>query len=159
MGKCDGNGEVQISSGRRRSGSSTFGLGLGEGLRAGQSPCGLGLGDALQLPKEDVAGAMRVLRTHEASAVRRMCDGAAPRPSRPFSQGPSGVVCFYVLCCRTRVTNIYHQVRICFLLRIVQQDALSEVTQFIYLAKPRVFMDGITALLMKRQGVGRDGER
>ena len=38
----------------------------------------MGLGAALQLPTEDVAGAMRVLRAPEASAVRRMCGGAAP---------------------------------------------------------------------------------
>ena len=41
----------------------SFGLGRGpgEGLRAGQSSCGVGLGDALQLPKEDLASAVRVL--------------------------------------------------------------------------------------------------
>ena len=63
----DGNGEVQISSGRRRFVSGGLGSGLGEGLRAGQPPCGLGLGDAFQLPNEDFAP--------EASAVRRMCRG------------------------------------------------------------------------------------
>ena len=62
----------------RRSRSSSFGLGLGRGLRAGQPRCGVGLGDALQLPKEDLAGPMRVLRASEASEVRRMCGGAAP---------------------------------------------------------------------------------
>ena len=34
-----------------------------------QSPCGLGLGNALQLPKQDVAGAVWLLRAPEASAV------------------------------------------------------------------------------------------
>ena len=34
--------------------------------------------DALQLPKEDLAGAWWVLRTPEASVVRRMVGGAAP---------------------------------------------------------------------------------
>ena len=48
-----------------------------DGLRAGQSPCGVGLGDAVQLPKEDIAGAMRVLRAPLATAVRRMCGGTA----------------------------------------------------------------------------------
>ena len=38
----------------------------------------MGLSDALQLPKEDLASAVRVLRASEASAVRRMCGGAAP---------------------------------------------------------------------------------
>ena len=61
-----------------RSRSCSFGLGLGKGLRAGESPCGLGLGHALQLPEEDIAGAVRVLRAPEASAVRGMRGGAAP---------------------------------------------------------------------------------
>ena len=37
----------------------------------------VGLGDSLQLPKEDTAGAVRVLRASEAGAVRRMRGGAA----------------------------------------------------------------------------------
>ena len=53
-----------------------LGLGPGKGARAGQSSCGVGQGNALQLPKEDPASAMRVLRA-PASAVRRMCGGAA----------------------------------------------------------------------------------
>ena len=36
------------------------------------------VGDALQLLEEDIAGAVWVLRAPEASAVRRMCGGAAP---------------------------------------------------------------------------------
>ena len=72
FGKCGGNGEIQISSGRRRFGSGGLVSGPGEGLRAGQSSCCVGLGDALQLPKEDLASAMRVLRASEASAVRMM---------------------------------------------------------------------------------------
>ena len=56
---------MQIPSRRRRIGSS----GIDEGLRAGQSPRRAGLGDALQLPKEDIAGAMLVLRAPGASAV------------------------------------------------------------------------------------------
>ena len=40
--------------------------------------CGVGMGDALhQLPKEDLAGAVLVLRAPEASAVRGMCGRAA----------------------------------------------------------------------------------
>ena len=34
--------------------------------------------DALQLPKEDFAGVVRILRAPEASAVRRVCGGSAP---------------------------------------------------------------------------------
>ena len=77
LGKFDGDGEVQVPSKGRRFGSSGPGAGPGEGIRAGQSPFSVGLGDALQLP-EDTAGAMWVLRAPEASAVRRMCGGAAP---------------------------------------------------------------------------------
>ena len=78
LGKFDGNGEVQISSGRRRFGSGGLGSGLGEGLRARQPSGGLGLGNALQLPKKDLAGALWILRAPEACAVSRMCGGAAP---------------------------------------------------------------------------------
>ena len=78
--KFDGNGEVQISCGRRRFvGSGGIGPGPGEGLGKGQSPCGAGLGDALQLPKKDIAGAMRVLRAPEAGSVRRMRGGSDHR--------------------------------------------------------------------------------
>ena len=76
MGNFDGHGEVQISSRRRRFGSSGLGAGAGEGIRVGPSPCGLCQGDALQLPKEDLAGAMWVRRVPEASAVCRMCGRA-----------------------------------------------------------------------------------
>ena len=56
LGNFDGNGVIQISSGRRRFGS-----------------------DALhQLPKEDLAGALWALRAPEASALRRMFGRAAP---------------------------------------------------------------------------------
>ena len=61
MGGLDEDGDVQILCRGRRMGSSGSGAGLGKGFRASQSPCGVGLGDALQLPEEDVAGAMRVL--------------------------------------------------------------------------------------------------
>ena len=53
----------------RRSRSCGLGLGPDEGLRARQPPCGLGLGVVLQLPKEDLAGAVWVFRAPEASAV------------------------------------------------------------------------------------------
>ena len=39
---------------------------------------GLGLGDTLELPKEDLAGALRIFRAPVASAVWRMCGRAAP---------------------------------------------------------------------------------
>ena len=47
-----------MSSGRRRSGSGGHCSEPGEGFRARQPPCGVGLGDALQLPMEDLAGAL-----------------------------------------------------------------------------------------------------
>ena len=78
LGNFDGNGVIQISSSGRRFGSGSLGSGPGEGLQARHPTCGLGLGDALQFPKEDLAGALWVFRAPEASAVRRMCGGAAP---------------------------------------------------------------------------------
>ena len=42
-----------------------------------EPPCGFGLGDAFQLPEEDLASAVRVLRAPVASTVRKMCGGAA----------------------------------------------------------------------------------
>ena len=54
------------------------GAGPCEGIRASQPTDGLGLGDALQLPKEDVAGAVWSFQAPEASAVRRLRGGAAP---------------------------------------------------------------------------------
>ena len=102
------------------------GFELGEGVRASRSLCGVSLGNTFQLPKEDLArSAVRVLRAPEASAVRRMCGGAAPDhhgilPGSEWS---------------------------CLLLRIVLQDALSEVTKFFTPLKSRVFVDDITAHL------------
>ena len=78
LGNLVGDGQVQILGRRRTSRNCCPGPRNGEGFRASQSPCGLGLGDAFQFPKEDIAGALRVLRASEASAVRRMCAGAAP---------------------------------------------------------------------------------
>ena len=54
-----------------------FGSGLGEGLRACQRSGGLGLGDAFQLPKEDIANAVRLFRAPEQGTILMMCGGAA----------------------------------------------------------------------------------
>ena len=68
-----------LASKGRISSSLGIGLGPGEGLRAGQSSCGVGLGDALQLPKEDLASAVRVLRAPEERVqFEGICGGAAP---------------------------------------------------------------------------------
>ena len=53
--------EISWKSKSRGSRGCVFGSGLGESLRARQPPCGLGLGDVLELPKEDLAGAVRLL--------------------------------------------------------------------------------------------------
>ena len=57
----------------RRSRSCGFGPRPGEGIRASQPSCSLVLGSALQLPKEDLASAVRVHRAPEACTVGRMC--------------------------------------------------------------------------------------
>ena len=95
----------------------------GEGIRACQPPCGVGLDDALQLPKEDLDGAVRLI-----SSTRDVCSSkdvrqSRPRPSRLYCQGPSGAVC-------------------CFLLH----DALSEVTKIYSSLKLRVFLLMISLL-------------
>ena len=58
-----------------------------------QPPRGVGLDNALQLPKEDLASVVRIFGAPEASAVRRMCGGAAPDPGLAYSGA---------LCCRMR---------------------------------------------------------
>ena len=78
VGNIDGNGKVLWQSKSGRSRSRGFGSGPGEGLRACQPPCGLGLRDAFQLPKENLAGAVRPLWAPVACSVRRMCGGAPP---------------------------------------------------------------------------------
>ena len=76
MGNSIGMERFKYQAGEQDQGAAALVL----GVRAGQYPCGvgLGLGDALQLLEEDIAGAVWVLRAKEASAVRRMCGGAAP---------------------------------------------------------------------------------
>ena len=87
-------------------GARSVGSGPGEGIRAGPSPGGVGLGEALQFRKECFTGAVPVVRAPVASAIRRMCGGAAPDHHG----------------CPARV-----QVEL-LLLRVVLQDALSEAT-------------------------------
>ena len=74
----DGDSKIYWQSKRRGSRTSGLGSGPGKGLRACQPPCGSGLGDAFQLPKEDLASAVRLLRAPEACTIRRMCGAAAP---------------------------------------------------------------------------------
>ena len=46
-----------------------------------------------QLPKKDLASAVRALRASEASAVRRMCGGAAPDHSGHVARLPASADC------------------------------------------------------------------
>ena len=61
--------------------------------------------DALQLPKKDLAGAVRLFRAPDACTVRRMCGRAVTDHHGRSCQDPSGVVCFFVLYCRMRRVN------------------------------------------------------
>ena len=97
MGNSDEDGKIQWKNKGRRSRSGGLGAGPGEGLRAGQSPCGLGFGDALQLPKKDLASAVRVLWAPEASAVRRMCGETAPDTHGHLARVKVELLAFYVL--------------------------------------------------------------
>ena len=112
--------------------SSSSGFGSGEGLRAAESPCGVGLGDALQLPDKDLAGAVRVLRSPEESAVRRMCGGAAPD-----HHGHVAII----------------EVELLVSAHWFLQDALSELIKIYPPLKLRVFADNITALLIGKNKV------
>ena len=70
--------ETERFHGRAQGRSRSLGLGLGldKGIRVGQYSCGLGRRTSAS--EEDSAGALCVIRAPEASAVRRMCIGAAP---------------------------------------------------------------------------------
>ena len=107
LGKSDGDGEVQIPSSGRRSGSSGLGVGPGERPRADQSSCG----DALQLPKEDLASVVRVYFEHQKRVQFEGCVAEPLRTSTAILPGSKWS---------------------CLLLRTVLQDALREVTN-IYL--------------------------
>ena len=99
VGNVVGNGKVQKT-------------GPGQGLRADQSPCGLGLGNALQLPKEDLAGAMRALRASESSAVLRMCGGTAPDHDGYFARVEVELSTSTSLCFRTRCVRSPNSIRL-----------------------------------------------
>ena len=68
----------RYGAGKEDQGAVALVLDLAKAFERVSLPCGVGLGGALQLPKEDLASAVRVLPAPEASAVRRMCGGAAP---------------------------------------------------------------------------------
>ena len=82
--------------------SRSLGLGSepGEGLRAGQSSCGVGLGGAHQLPKEDLASAVRVFLSIRGECSSKDVWRSRSRPKRPFCEGQSGVCLLPRLCCR-----------------------------------------------------------
>ena len=94
--------------------------------------CGLVLGNALQLPKEDLAFAVRVLLAPATCTVRRMCGGEPLTTTTAIMP-------------RSKWSRL--------LLRIALQDALSEVTKNYPPLKLRVFVDDITALLKRKNKV------
>ena len=57
------------SNTRQEKMNGSFGLGLGDSLRAGQSSSGVGLHDALQFPRETIAGGVRAFRAPAACSV------------------------------------------------------------------------------------------
>ena len=126
--RCPRRGPHQCT-GRTRS----RGLGLRpvEGTRAGQLLCGLGLGDAFRFPKKDLASAVRfaVISSTRGVYSSKGMQRSRSSPSRPSCQGSKWS---------------------CLLLRIVLQDALSEVTKIYPPLKLRVFVDDITASVKGR---------
>ena len=107
------------------------GAGPREGLRVGQSSCGLGVGDAFQLRKEDLEGVLWDFFEHQR---RVQFEGCVAKPLRT-------------------ITAILPGSKWSCLLRIVLQDALSEVTNIYPPLKLRVFVDDISALLMGKNKV------
>ena len=73
MGDFAGDGKVSSSC------AVALVLDVANAFEPVESSSGLGLSDALQFPKEDIKGAMRVLRAPEASAVWWLCGGAAKK--------------------------------------------------------------------------------
>ena len=88
-----------------------------------------------QFPREDFAGAMRVLRAPEAGSVRRMCGRSRSRPSWSSSLGSKWSL----------------------LLRIVLQDALSEDTKIYPSLKLECFVDDITHNSLEKEERGAGG--
>ena len=64
-------------AGREDQGAVVLVLDLAKAFERVRLPVVWAWGNALQLPKEDLASAVRILRAPVASAVRRMCGGAA----------------------------------------------------------------------------------
>ena len=69
MGNFVGDGEVQILSRERRIGSSALVLDLAKAFERVSLPVVWAWATHFSFPSEDIAGAMRVLRAPEASAV------------------------------------------------------------------------------------------
>ena len=78
MGSSDEDGQVQIQSRRRRPRTCSPVPRPREDFRASQSPCALGLATHFSFPTKMLRVVLWVSRAPEASAVRRMCGGAAP---------------------------------------------------------------------------------
>ena len=111
-----------------RSRSCGLGPRPGEGIRASQPSSGLGLGDAFQLSRK----MLRVLCGYFEHQRRVPFEGCAAEPL-------------------TTITAILPGSKwCCSHLRIVLQDALSEVTKIYLSLKLRVFMGDITALVKER---------
>ena len=115
VGHIDGNGKIYGKAKERGSRSSSLGSGPCKGLRACQPSCGLDLGDVLQLPKEDLAGAVRLFRAPEACAVRKMCGGAAHDHHGSFARVQVELLasthCF-AGCVEREVTKIYPSLKL-----------------------------------------------
>ena len=119
-----GGSEKILWQSKRGSRSGSIGCGLGEGLRACQPSSGLGLRDTLQFPTK----ILRVLCGYFEHQRRVQFEGCAAEPLR------------------TTTAVLPGSKSSCLLLRIVLQDALSEVMKIYPPLKLRVFVD-ITAVV------------
>ena len=130
MGNSVGNGQVQIPSVRKTPGSSSHGFGSGEGLRAGQPPCGVGA-THFSFPRK----ILRVLFGFFEHQRRVQFEGCVAEALQTITAILPGSMWS------------------CLLLRIVFQDALSEVTKFHPLLKLKVFIHDIIAPFMEKNKV------
>ena len=112
-----------------RSSSGSPGLGPGESFRADQSSSGVGVGDAFHLSHEDFCGCYAGTFEDQRRGRFEGCEADPLQTITAILPGSKWS---------------------CLLLRIVLQDALSDVTKIYPLPKLRVFVGDITAFMNGR---------
>ena len=128
MGDFDGDGKILLKSKRRRSRSGGVGSGLAKAFKRVSFPVVWAWATHFSFPRK----ILRVLCGYFERQRREKSEGCAAEPLRTITAILPGSKWS------------------CLLLRIVLQDALSEVIKNIPPLKLRVFVDDITALVKGR---------